>query len=83
MCHLLELSRRKVSLDSYLFAFASLCYLTLQPPHPVPVQSTHPHHPATSLQTFRDILEHGSELDSSKTACQASHNTPLEYDDTM
>ena len=60
-----------------------------QPIHlvPAPLQSTSRRHydPITSLQTFRDILEHGPELSDTPTKQQEGH-TALEsehsYDET-
>ena len=60
-----------------------MCHLLLQPSHPVPVlpHSTHRHDPVTSLQTFRDILEHGSKLSEVPAKHQASHSAEGEYFD--
>ena len=40
---------------------------------PAPLQSTSRYDPVTSLQTFRDILEHGPELSDTSTKHQESH----------
>ena len=66
-----------------------LYYFVPKPSHvvPAPLQPTsHRHYdPVTSLQTFRDVLEHGPELSNTPTKHQESH-TALEsehsYDET-
>ena len=60
----------------------------IQPSHPVPLtppqlQPTPRYDPVTSLQTFRDILKHGSKLPNTSSKYQASHNTQGEYGDTL
>ena len=58
-----------------------------QPSHllPAPTQSTsrHMHHdPITSLQTFRDILEHGSELSDTPPKYHTALESEHPYDGT-
>ena len=48
--------------------------------HTEQLRSTHHHDPVTSLQTFRDILEHGHQLPDTPPKLQTSQSLPEESD---
>ena len=79
MCQLLEQYGHKVNITD-VTVNNNVCHLLLQPSHPVPVppHSTHRHDPVTSLQTFRDILEHGPKLSEIPAKHQAGHDIDAE-----
>ena len=45
------------------------------------LRSTHSHDPVTSLQTFREILEHGHQLSNMPSKHQTSQSVPKESDE--
>ena len=89
VCQLLEQYGCKVANDCYGAISNNYYYWFVpQPSHshlvPAPLQSTsRQHDPVTSIQTFRDILKHGSKL-SDNPKHQKSDTAPQQhsYDET-